>query len=63
MRSDGCLLENQEDYEFRHCTFKKQQIKARFYKVLSFLLLLKAYYFEQDEKVARLWPTDKCYNL
>ena len=31
IRHDGCLLENQEDYEFRRCTFNK----VRLYKVTS----------------------------
>ena len=26
IRGDGCLLENQEDYEFRHCTLKRERI-------------------------------------
>lgn len=26
IRRDGCLLENQDDYEFRHCTLKRIRI-------------------------------------
>ena len=27
-RRDGCILENQEDYEFRRCTFEKTRIRT-----------------------------------
>ena len=48
IRRDGCLLENQEDYEFRHCTLKKIRIPT--HDADGYPLNLRNFNFQADTK-------------